>query len=597
MKVKYDQVAAWLLLIASVGYFLLYVAKYVADVPFFDDFRNITILHEIQKNPSELLPQLFQNFNGHRLAVPFGITWLGYLVQGTYHPQTMMLIGALSYVGLLLVMVRTLRVAGVSLLATVPLAFFLLQPSVHQNIFFALSTLQYVFSSFLTALMFLCLCVGGKPNFALALLAGLLLPYTNGNGMYVFLIGLPILLFMRRRREATAWAVALVANALVLYKLLPQVAAGSTSTVPHTNFYTDYGLAVYRFFSFLGSYAYPFRLNSNDTIGAGVLLFVLIGGGSLWLLGKMLLEYQRAWVKKGFSTEWRGQIALIATGGAILITSVGVALSRGQGTRYNIVDRYMLYSIWGLAVAYGIAWVLLNKKAQLRGLFVALPLSVFFSVFMYWYFTPHVSWWKNSLEADAYNLQNNYTVQGKIHPFNQQGWEEYKAAYDDGIYKYPPTLFGAVENQLNNPASAPTNYRFAIGAEKLEVYGGIDILTISLDAQGQPLAKYPNELFVLLSDTTNHRTYLVAPEWERNFGYRAFLRGENAYSEVFTARIYQGNLPSSTYRIGLLRMDKNTPVLEYSDQLVSISASNKHHLSGTFLARDAARKRADNALQ
>jgi|GEM_PF-1616164 hypothetical protein len=102
-----------LVLLFIIGRFLFFTWTYSVNIPYFDDFQTFSILVDCKENPNNILPILFQNFNGHRFAMVFGLMWFDTVLEGHYQLTTLMLVGALFYIGVYLVMARLMVKLGV----------------------------------------------------------------------------------------------------------------------------------------------------------------------------------------------------------------------------------------------------------------------------------------------------------------------------------------------------------------------------------------------------------------------------------------------------------------------------------------------------
>jgi hypothetical protein len=260
--------------------------------------------------------------------------------------------------------------------------------------------------------------------------------------------------------------------------------------------------------------------------------------------------------------------ALLFFGLSVMLTAVGVALSRGVDKEVMIVDRYMVYSVVALGCTYALLTVLIPNQWRKYWLVVALLGATFYNQYLYWYYTPEVAWWRQSLVADAFDLKHYDSVQGKLFPFGIDGPKPLHDAIQQGIYKFPTTELTPHEREILAPLTPDmqidSTLRFRRSTGKLDAYDGVPIDYIHLDSIRRPVADIGEGIYLILKGETNERTYVAAPQWFRWEGYMAFLYDKGDYRGGFTAAIYQSNLVQGRYRLGLLTLKDRAASLRYS---------------------------------
>ena len=578
-RIAFVELSAWILVVVGCGYFIWYVWQYAINIPYFDDFRTIAILSHIRDYPEDLWKQLFQNFNGHRFAVIFGLMWLDTLLEGTYQLTTLMLLGAVCYIGVLLILARLLTKASISWAYVLPLALLLLHPAVHRSLFWPISTLQYMGSAFLTCLLFYLLAdLRLAHRFWSACLVGILLPYTNANGVYILLLAGVFLLFTGQRTRAVSWGLLVVASAVLFYWDMPTIVglAGYAGEALSPAQKTENILR--SVLSFSGSSVISLRAKLNDTLVTGLFIFVFfLWAGLDWVKHKPW-SGTKVWAGSPAKSSYS---AFLFIGISVLLTALGVGVSRGVDKEAMVVDRYFMYSFWILACMYGLLTLRLAPKWRTYWLGIALVGSLFLNQYMYWYYTPEVAWWRQSFVADGFNLKYNETVQGKLFPFGADGPEALRKALASGLYQYPTTELTPLEEQIRQPVGTDGSeidslLRFEVRSGLLNAYGGVRIDSIYLPSATRPASDIGLGTYLVLKEENNRRTYLAAPEWYRWKGYTPFLARKRAYRGGFTATLFQDNIIEGRYRLGLLTLANENVSLRFSDQYIEVPSSTFH---------------------
>ena len=577
IHIAFVKLFVWAVLAGGCSFFVWYIWQYAINIPHFDDFRTVSILNRINEHPEELWTQLFQNFNGHRLGVPFGLAWLNILFEGTLRLDFLMIVGALFYLGMLAILARLVVQAGVSEVYLLPLALLILHPLAHRNLLWATSTLQYMGSTFLTCLLFyLLIWYRSLGHFVAALLVGTMLPYTNGNGVYILVLGGLFLLFTAQLKRAIGWGGGVLVLSVIVYWEMPTVVGLAGYSAEEAEWVQKVVNVIRSVLSFLGSSVISFRAELGDTIvlGGSILAF-FIWAGLNWLRQKPWSDTD---VWAGSPSKLSYTIVLFI-GASVLMTAVGVGVSRGMNKETMVVDRYLVYSVWILACTYILITLRMGPKWRTYWLGIALAGSLFFNQYLYWYYTPEVAWWRQSFVADGFNLKYNEAVQGKLFPFGTDGPEALRKALASGLYRYPTTELNPLEEQIRRPVETSggeidSTLRFEVRSGMLNVYGGVRIDSVFLASSIRPASDIGEGTYLILKEENNRRTYLAAPEWYRWKGYTPFLARKKLYRGGFVATLFQGNIIQGRYRLGLLTLAKEGVSLRFSGQFIEVQDSS-----------------------
>ncbi|KAA6441726.1 hypothetical protein FEM33_00180 [Dyadobacter flavalbus] len=550
-------------------YFFVFVSKYAFSAPYFDDFRVISIIRRVAESPLSRFGELFQNFNGHRFGFPFSIALLDYYIEGSYNLRSMMLLGGSVYVMFFVVTFFTMRSAGQSPATTIPVALLMFQPSVHRNIFWPISTLQYMFSVLLTITMFYCLSKRSNKSFLAALLLAALHTCTNGNGIYVIMLGIAQLVSMHDYKKAGIWTLFVGLCAFVFYLGMPTVVGLNGYSNQSEQLLKAPLHILYCFFSFMGSTFFAFRLKPEDTVILGGVLFALM----LFFSVKFLLNFFKKF-NSSLSDKESSELVIFFTAVSFVITAAGAAISRGHNSITLIVDRYEVYSVLVVAMVYCL--VLFSFRGSWRNYFllVSIPLSFLYCAYMHWNYIPVVAHWQNSLQTDVYMLQKNQTIQGKLYPFTKKGAEQFEVALQAGIYQFPQTIFTKVGNRIDADASRHVHkdLKFRFNSKILPAYGGVHYYQIISEDIVHPET---SEIYLILRSVSKNKTYILSPEWNRNQGYMSFLKMKKQYSSGFTAHIFQDTTEPGDYNIGIVTIKDDDIDIVYGSQIFTMPREGK----------------------
>lgn len=550
-------------------YFFVFVSKYAFSAPYFDDFRVISIIRRVAESPLSRFGELFQNFNGHRFGFPFSIALLDYYVEGSYNLRSMMLLGASVYAMFFVVTFFTMRSAGQSPVAMIPVALLMFQPSVHRNIFWPISTLQYMFSILLTIAMFYCLSKRSNKCFVAALLLAALHPCTNGNGIYVIMLGIVQLVSMHDYKKAGIWTLFVGLYAFIFYLGMPTV-VGLNGYSNQTEQLLKSPLNIlYCFFSFMGSTLFAVRLKPEDAVVFGGILFVLM----LFISVKFLLNYFKKYNSTLCSKE-SSKLVIFFTAVSFVITAAGAAISRGQNSSTLIIDRYEVYSVLIVAMVYCLLLFSIRNSWRNYFLLLSIPFSFLYCAYMHWHYGPVVAHWQNSLQTDVYMLQKNQTIQGKLYPFTEKGAEQFQDALQAGIYQFPKTIFTKVDNRIDADANrhVDKNLKFRFNSKILPAYGGVYYYQIISKDIVHPEA---SELYLILKSVSKDKTYILSPEWNRNQGYMSFLKMRKQYNSGFTVNIFQDTTEPGNYHVGIMTIKDADVEIVYGSQIFAMPREGK----------------------
>ncbi|MCX6563513.1 MAG: hypothetical protein NTU60_07905 [Candidatus Aminicenantes bacterium] len=334
-------------------YFLMFV-RFSVDIPFGDDYAVLSfVVNFTNPHVPGKLPLLFSQHNEHRIVTLRLVALVLYSVAHRIDFRSIALLGNL---GLLVIawLIPKFSTAAVGLSSRpasqrrarlwpwLPVVYLLFQPQHHEILKWAMCSFTNVY---VILFSFLAIYFLGRSDdrrsFAMAVGLSILAAYTNGNGVFVFLIGL-LLLLIKKRFRRLAWWVGIGVFYIGFYF------RGYVKNPDHPDalifLKTSFLKVVEYFFSVLGSFA---------DFGKGAPL-IPITVGILVFLG-LLLALKKKIHKKN--------VALTSLLGFLVLSLMANALTRAPlGLYMAFMPRYKFLSILMLILLYQSALELSKRK-------------------------------------------------------------------------------------------------------------------------------------------------------------------------------------------------------------------------------------------
>jgi hypothetical protein len=541
-----------LLSLPPLAFWVFYLDRFVVqNLPQMDDLAyTIEFIRPFEAASSlrEKLGVLFiQHFvTEHRVPLPKLIIYTQYLLTGEIDFAVMAWYGNLIAVpGLLLLCWRTIQRAGWSAWTFLPLPYLFFQIQYYELFTWSNCSLLYIFTTFLawTSLYFAAFSDGKRGRFTLSLLFSVLCLLNFGNGMFVYLPLLAILLYQNRYRAALLTG-AVAAVGIGLYFIGYE--SGYKSAVQPT--------VVLSTLTLFGAYLEPFWQWQNG------LIFVL------WLLGLTvlvvfflaLLRLVRGWtlptgrpVLGSFgSLPSASPARLFLTAGLLflLMTGVAVAIKRsGVSANEMFVSRYRYISLFSLGTAYLLAVGGLRASRQrLAGQVLAAGALL---VLVVSYLRAHVHILNNQevYAVSAYNYQHHrnwamYLPSSEWYAMVNDGTDRLVVS---GAYQFPASFFSDWNPTQTDITHSPVPLR-------LETSGGL-VSVFNDEFQPTQRSTATSGTCLVLESAT--KTYLVPIQRLPNRGRKDVLRTGRLVGKGFTARIQRGVYPAGRYQLSLLHRE------------------------------------------
>ena len=577
MKKQYE-IGLFALMLVPIIIFYQYIFTHSINVPYLDDFQIINTIVRVQNEPEKWFTILTENFNGHRFGEIKLLVWLDYLIEGQINFKTLCIFGSFFLLGFWYFCLKIIRENNIPLAYFVPFTFLLFQPIFHRNIFWMLSCLQYQQSIFFTIAAYYYLAKYTTQSFIISVILGIIHTQINGNAVYIFMFGAFIPLYQGRYKMTIIYLIIGTLTGMLFYWDMPTV-VGLAGYSLQDLLIAKPTILLKALGGFLGGAINQFKIKTYIIAALGIVLAFMILG-ILSILGllvfkKLFLKYPKAEaIILKLDSIFKQKITMIMMAGSLLLTAVGVAISRGifhQGVM--LVDRYVLYSVITIAVVYLLVIMFTEGKTRVVLGVISLPLSMLFSLLSYRTAIPQVLYFEHSLEADIYDLKHYRTTNNKMFGFLPNTLDLFEESLRRKIYQFPQSRFDELESLLSKPINDQETNRldlqFSFTKEVQKVYGGVKILYINNHDFYLSENNVEDTFFVVLKNKKNNESYLIYPQ--RNSILRTnFLSHPQIFSPGFTTMIQQDCVKKGMYSIGLLIFKNGVADLKFTKQSINV---------------------------
>jgi hypothetical protein len=409
-SVKWRQCFYVLLCLIPIVVFFGMIWKYALNIPFWDDYDAVLLFLVKYSDTStffEKFKLVFSQHNEHRIVFNRLVTLGQFYLNGTVDFRHLIFIGNIGLIGVLGVLYHSLKVKKHKLLFLVPIAFLLFQPQYWENINWAMASLQNFYVIFFAFLSLLLVSKKGKGSLFGGLLFAILATFTQGNGMFVFPVGLGILLYQRRYKALPAWVLATLMCLLFYFNdyIQPAQHPSITEALYHPVRTLHY------FFSFIGS-SLGFNNSSSLLIGMGVTAY-----------------FFAITVKKYFkrNTLVYGLFCFL------FISAAAAAATRsGFGIEQAFASRYSIVSILFYILIYMSLIEIFPKLKKHIVFFIFTAIS--FNIYAYFSHVDSIVEQHNALSESV--IEWEASGQGLLFPDREGANQRMMDAIDKGIYTF-----------------------------------------------------------------------------------------------------------------------------------------------------------------
>ncbi|MBI5382539.1 MAG: hypothetical protein HZA31_11620 [Opitutae bacterium] len=491
------------------------VASNLRNIVYWDEFDSVlAFLLRIEAGAAwpDIVQHLLCKHNEHITLVSRLLFAGSYWLTGTINFQVIGIIGNLFLLALCVVLVVAAGSQQRRIRLGVVLAWMVFSLQHYESLFWAGASIDHFQVHLWAALALISLGWKNRVGFLLAMLCAQLAVFTLAHGVMVFPIGLLLLLFTRRWREAllwTAWGVLIVSFFLKDFHSLAH--HGTQATLTQMLLY---------WLRLLG--ASPAVGNYGLALWLGVVVMLWV----LWLIR------DGTWRREA----WAVSLALYMIGAAALVSVGRANLSGGLiAPRYHVISALL----WSLALFLALErWS--DPRRPWRLLLCCLPLFLVFNVRANWRYYGKGAQFARNLEFAAMRFKRFGTMRQYpflLHPNPDRADRLLRLAMERRIYRLPTICRQVRIRDLQE------TQRIACGIDQIEVN--------ERSAHVRAWAMLPN--------TTINRKRLFVVLRRNNHPILAFsaVSEERPDRSVGTARatglrftVTRDRLPSGTYTIG-----------------------------------------------
>jgi len=395
-------------LIPIVAFFGM-VWRYALNIPFWDDYDAVLLFLVKYFDAPTIIQKLyliFSQHNEHRIVFNKLITLSQLYLNGVVDFRQLIFIGNIGLIGILGVLYYVLGTQKNKFLFLIPVSFLLFQPQYWENIHWAMASLQNFYVIFFAFLSILLISKGGRIFFLLGIIFAVLATFTQGNGMFVFPIGVGILLYQRKYASFSIWL-------LMMLLCVGLYFHGYIQPAQHPSvlkaFYNPL-LTLRYFFSFIGA-SFGFNKSFSPYIGIATLIYFLI-----------------ITVKKYF----RQNIIVYGLFCFLFLSAAAAAVTRsGFGLEQALASRYSIISILFYILIYLSLIEIYTSLKKYIVIFICAAIS--FNVYAYFLNFHSVIEHHNTLVESVKKWEMN--GQGLLFPDGEGANQRMMKAIGKGIYK------------------------------------------------------------------------------------------------------------------------------------------------------------------
>ena len=516
----------YLCIILPIILFFYGVYEFALNVPYYDDWNFLAVSLDFRDAPSvvEKAKILFRDHNTHQIA----IAKLGPILQtlwfGEINFRTLILLGSLLFLGIYLLFVRVhcLENQPLNNWAFVPLSLLFFTPVFYEDTIWYICLWQHTFNLAVTLGGLYLLSCSQRRNIFAGFILILLSVLSSGSGTYTAILGIFVLGFNKKWGLLVCYIVA----CMVLYFVF-QKQSGTASNDSYQNYPS-------LFVSFLGMPAYYLRGNLNDTLYAGVVVFVVA-----------VIEFIRFLRSYSSNSYLRKHLVLLAFFGYVFIIALGAAVKRGSSNAHFMVsEHYQVYPAVGFMICYLVALSWLSKPIQHR---IFIGLSIVFSLLFYvrahLNALPQVINYHNLLKANISAGKKYGTFLSRDAYLNTQKVERNQEGIRQGIYRFPKIeLEQLIEQGTLKAKFLKVNLTVSTAKDYMYIR--------SSGLQSNPQIRKRASIFLVLKSKTN--TYLF-PVTQEISGRLSYLLQYGSFTKPdFDTYIFEHNTIRDYYEVSLI---------------------------------------------
>lgn len=546
--------------LGCVGFFLWLILSQGLNLPYYDEYlMALPLVTNFDFLTDELkLKTLLESHYDHRIVTTRLIILLQKYVVGAVDFHILMIIG---FVALLLFTTLLYRSSGIKrdkALFFIPVIFIIFQIQYHQLIFWGSMSLVH-FIAFLSVLAALaCLAKGTIWAFALAIVFAVAATFSFGSGMFVFLIGLLLLMHQRQFLRASLWLVPMTFAVWRYFEGYQRYNADPYSLGPRgLTALTDFFVKFFGASWALGFFSDFDGMPPNQFRPVGSILILTTVAGAVTLLGFIYVTF------KGY---YRRNPALY---GFLLFLMVNGALAAqgrylwGLGAAY--MSRYVITPVFLSAVLY-LALAELHGVTLRRFLPAITAVALLFNIFSFYHTFPYVQKHNGDLIYATFKA-TTHLEQGKPFP------PIYSRTFDintlnqaliTGSFVLPDRIFEKALASEKVRLNLPEPSADATGAKIIDLSENAELYEVALAVDETEAQESPTKVFVVLQSSSGTSAFRAKPLSQVG-GHEKKIASHAMEGASHLAFIPKRDAPGSDYRLGIYTEHKDAGKLWFSE--------------------------------
>ncbi len=527
------------------------VLYYAVNIPYWDDYLVQDQLQMLVRQPTwmEQMQHLFDQHWEHRIVWTRLIFLAFYRLNGSLNYYDLTLIGVSGLFILTGILFAAFRKLNLPLVYFIPVPFWLCTLQSHENLIWAMASLQNFYVLVFVTGTFYALALNTSQSRITAAGLATLATFTSGNGVLALLIGLCVLVLQRHTRWAIAWA---VLTGLCLFAYFTDYRRVDFFPSPFSYSYVDW---IKAYFVFLGGFLDPYPYSGSMAVGyrnplrligfmglvmaVAITYFVVTGQFRSRLVGRSVSFWDDFFTAIG--------LFILATAAITVFSRVGFA-----GPGYMLQGRYKVYPALTLSSVYLYSlhrWgasALLPKYAT-----VVATTTALFSLFTSYLClegiinqhrraaSAYINWLSEASEQTLVNASYVYKPTQQL------------------VYTRDTTLLNN-RDLLITPATAHLN----------TITEGFYMYNLAESDANNPTPAQPLDgSYIVLKNPTHSYLFAARPRRPSPMA----VAGLSTYftPSAFYTQILKENLIPGTYRVGVLSHQAGRSTVQMTDQYVT----------------------------
>ncbi|RRB07131.1 hypothetical protein [Larkinella rosea] len=343
------------------------VFNYAIDLPYWDDYIVHSHLISLKSDTGifRKLGRLFDQHWEHRIVWTRSLFFLYYKLTGQLNYYNLTLVGFSGLVLLVAILYGAFRKTRLPLFYFLPVPFLLLNLQSHENLIWAMASIQNFYILVFALGAFYMLAYPTRRAFGVALLLAVLGSFTSGNGFLIFMIGAFLLFWQHQYRRGICWLLVGLGCVIAYFFNYNRVTFFPS---PYLFGYLEWVKAFFVFAgAFVDTYPYtkPVAIGYENPVWLTVTLGLLVIGFASWFLLHLLRITFPSRRRSTQKDPWFWPVFFLGSLLFLLATDAMTVYSRVGfgGASYMLQSRYKIYSGLLLSISYlGALWRFKNEN-------------------------------------------------------------------------------------------------------------------------------------------------------------------------------------------------------------------------------------------